>query len=166
MPDLSWSFFSVRVQCWRTSRDLLVPLSLWSSYSDLSTYNRLLNGVQVQYCDGLRGALIIYDPQDPYRFLYDIDDGQSARQSEISVLTPKRRVYGHHADGLVSQSQCFSRMVDSAPLSGTTYHLLKSRDRWFQTRCLSTVSEVIQECKIRLTPSSTFSHTSDIDSAY
>ncbi|KAG1899689.1 laccase [Suillus fuscotomentosus] len=28
----------------------------------------------VQYCDGLRGALIIYDPQDPYRFLYDIDD--------------------------------------------------------------------------------------------
>ncbi|KAG2746848.1 multicopper oxidase [Suillus brevipes Sb2] len=28
----------------------------------------------VQYCDGLRGALIIYDPQDPYHFWYDIDD--------------------------------------------------------------------------------------------
>ncbi|KAG1725597.1 laccase [Suillus lakei] len=28
----------------------------------------------VQYCDGLRGALIIYDPQDPYRFMYDIDN--------------------------------------------------------------------------------------------
>ncbi|KAG1758830.1 laccase 3 [Suillus occidentalis] len=28
----------------------------------------------VQYCDGLRGALIIYDPQDPYHFSYDIDD--------------------------------------------------------------------------------------------
>ncbi|KAG2127639.1 laccase [Suillus bovinus] len=27
-----------------------------------------------QYCDGLRGALIIYNPKDPYRFLYDIDD--------------------------------------------------------------------------------------------
>ncbi|KAG2118390.1 laccase [Suillus clintonianus] len=28
----------------------------------------------VQYCDGLRGALIIYDPQDPYRLSYDIDN--------------------------------------------------------------------------------------------
>ncbi|KAG2337992.1 laccase T2 copper depleted [Suillus weaverae] len=28
----------------------------------------------VQYCDGLRGPLIIYDPHDPYRSLYDIDD--------------------------------------------------------------------------------------------
>ncbi|KAF9554181.1 laccase 4 [Agrocybe pediades] len=27
-----------------------------------------------QYCDGLRGALVIYDPYDPYRYLYDVDD--------------------------------------------------------------------------------------------
>ncbi|KAL0573067.1 hypothetical protein V5O48_008893 [Marasmius crinis-equi] len=27
-----------------------------------------------QYCDGLRGPLIIYDPQDPHRNLYDVDD--------------------------------------------------------------------------------------------
>ncbi|KAF9059617.1 laccase 1 [Rhodocollybia butyracea] len=27
-----------------------------------------------QYCDGLRGALIIYDPDDPYLDLYDVDD--------------------------------------------------------------------------------------------
>jgi hypothetical protein len=30
---------------------------------------------QAQYCDGLRGPLIIYDHDDPYRFLYDVDDG-------------------------------------------------------------------------------------------
>jgi iron transport multicopper oxidase len=29
---------------------------------------------QNQYCDGLRGPLIIYDPQDPQKHLYDIDD--------------------------------------------------------------------------------------------
>ncbi|KAF8885086.1 yellow laccase [Gymnopilus junonius] len=29
---------------------------------------------QTQYCDGLRGALVIYDPLDPHRSLYDIDD--------------------------------------------------------------------------------------------
>ncbi|KZV66389.1 multicopper oxidase [Peniophora sp. CONT] len=27
-----------------------------------------------QYCDGLRGALVIYDPQDPAASLYDVDD--------------------------------------------------------------------------------------------
>jgi iron transport multicopper oxidase len=27
-----------------------------------------------QTCDGLRGALVIYDPDDPYRLLYDVDD--------------------------------------------------------------------------------------------
>jgi FtsP/CotA-like multicopper oxidase with cupredoxin domain len=27
-----------------------------------------------QYCDGLRGPLVIYDPEDPLAYLYDIDD--------------------------------------------------------------------------------------------
>jgi len=27
-----------------------------------------------QMCDGLRGPLVIYDPEDPYRSLYDVDD--------------------------------------------------------------------------------------------
>ena len=29
-----------------------------------------------QYCDGLRGALVIYDPEDPLAHLYDVDDGR------------------------------------------------------------------------------------------
>ncbi|KAF8798409.1 laccase [Phlegmacium glaucopus] len=29
---------------------------------------------ETQYCDGLRGALVIYDPEDPYLDFYDIDD--------------------------------------------------------------------------------------------
>ncbi|KAF8835817.1 hypothetical protein BDN67DRAFT_1015193 [Paxillus ammoniavirescens] len=27
-----------------------------------------------QYCDGLRGPLVIYDPADPLAYMYDIDD--------------------------------------------------------------------------------------------
>lgn len=27
-----------------------------------------------QYCDGLRGPLVVYDPNDPYKHLYDVDD--------------------------------------------------------------------------------------------
>ncbi|KAG2132889.1 multicopper redoxase [Suillus bovinus] len=29
---------------------------------------------QLQYCEGMRGALVIYDPQDPYLGMYDVDD--------------------------------------------------------------------------------------------
>ncbi|KAH9926904.1 Cupredoxin [Fomitopsis serialis] len=28
----------------------------------------------LQYCDGLRGPLIVYDPDDPHKDLYDVDD--------------------------------------------------------------------------------------------
>ncbi|CAK5278112.1 unnamed protein product [Mycena citricolor] len=27
-----------------------------------------------QYCDGLRGAMVVYDPRDPHKSLYDVDD--------------------------------------------------------------------------------------------
>ncbi|KAF8193990.1 laccase 4 [Mycena galopus ATCC 62051] len=30
--------------------------------------------LSTQYCDGLRGALVIYDPEDPNLSLYDVDD--------------------------------------------------------------------------------------------
>ncbi|ETW83507.1 laccase [Heterobasidion irregulare TC 32-1] len=29
---------------------------------------------RAQYCDGLRGVIVIYDPNDPYKSLYDVDD--------------------------------------------------------------------------------------------
>ncbi|TFK97223.1 laccase [Pterulicium gracile] len=30
--------------------------------------------LQAQYCDGLRGALVVYNPEDPHRHLYDVDN--------------------------------------------------------------------------------------------
>ena len=38
----------------------------------------------IQYCDGLRGPLIIYDPEDPYRDLYDFDNGLSFSITELA----------------------------------------------------------------------------------
>jgi len=32
-----------------------------------------------QYCDGLRGAFVVRDPEDPQANLYDIDDGTLSR---------------------------------------------------------------------------------------
>ncbi|KAJ6553014.1 laccase lcc5 [Mycena capillaripes] len=48
--------------------------------------------LSTQYCDGLRGPLVVYDPQDPYLGQYDVDDDRSAggdpdSASETTVLT-------------------------------------------------------------------------------
>lgn len=32
--------------------------------------------LSTQYCDGLRGPLVVYDPFDPLGWLYDVDDGR------------------------------------------------------------------------------------------
>ncbi|KAF7342452.1 putative Laccase-1 [Mycena venus] len=32
--------------------------------------------LSTQYCDGLRGAFVVYDPNDPLAHLYDVDDGE------------------------------------------------------------------------------------------
>jgi hypothetical protein len=46
-----------------------------------------------QYCDGLRGPLVIYDPEDPLAYLYDIDDGGlPSNFCPCSVLSPKQKV--------------------------------------------------------------------------
>jgi iron transport multicopper oxidase len=31
--------------------------------------------LSTQYCDGLRGPLVVYDKNDPYKSLFDVDDG-------------------------------------------------------------------------------------------
>lgn len=32
--------------------------------------------LSTQYCDGLRGPMVVYDPSDPNASLYDVDDGE------------------------------------------------------------------------------------------
>ncbi len=31
--------------------------------------------LSTQYCDGLRGPFVVYDPNDPHASLYDVDNG-------------------------------------------------------------------------------------------
>ncbi|KIK69235.1 hypothetical protein GYMLUDRAFT_35304 [Collybiopsis luxurians FD-317 M1] len=57
----------------------------------------------VQYCDGLRGPFVIYDPQDPQKHLYDVDD-------ETTVITladwyhPTGRQVLAHGGGAISNA--------------------------------------------------------------
>ena len=51
--------------------------------------------LSTQYCDGLRGVLVIYDPHDPHRHLYDIDNGEFIITS-IEYTIPMSKLTGLH----------------------------------------------------------------------
>ncbi|KIK54015.1 hypothetical protein GYMLUDRAFT_264864 [Collybiopsis luxurians FD-317 M1] len=61
--------------------------------------------LSTQYCDGLRGALVIYDPEDPYASLYDVDD-------ESTVITL--------ADWCALCSFVYSSMIYPSPQADAT----------------------------------------------
>ena len=54
---------------------LACVITVHSERSLLGTY-WYHSHITTQYCDGLRGPLVIYDPHDPQKHLYDVDDGR------------------------------------------------------------------------------------------
>lgn len=58
----------------RQSRILIFCTGTFWYHSHLST----------QYCDGLRGPIVVYDPADPHASLYDVDDGEPTYIDTIS----------------------------------------------------------------------------------
>ncbi|KAJ6557732.1 laccase [Mycena capillaripes] len=62
--------------------------------------------LSTQYCDGLRGPLVVYDPNDPHADLYDVDD-------ESTVVTLADWSVDRYT-GLIATNLCFS---DHGPAS-------------------------------------------------
>ncbi|KAF8194695.1 Cupredoxin [Pholiota molesta] len=52
-----------------------------------------------QYCDGLRGALVIYDRHDPHRSKYDFDDEMSCLNAKMAHPDCTPIVVANHAIG-------------------------------------------------------------------
>ncbi|KAJ7828953.1 laccase [Mycena olivaceomarginata] len=46
--------------------------------------------LSTQYCDGLRGPLVVYDPSDPHASLYDVDDDTTVITLADCVTSGKR----------------------------------------------------------------------------
>ena len=58
----------------------------------------------LQYCDGLRGPIVIYDENDPYLDLYDVDDGMVFKLASSEWYSLGSFSFDdHHVDGLVSR---------------------------------------------------------------
>ena len=58
---------------WFMIHDLWLWLRLWL-WLNIGTF-WYHSHLSTQYCDGLRGAFVVYDPEDPHKLLYDVDDG-------------------------------------------------------------------------------------------
>ena len=67
------SAYPIRPVRYRLSDVMIQILILDASGSGTFWYHSHLS---TQYCDGLRGPLVVYDPLDPLRILYDVDDGK------------------------------------------------------------------------------------------
>ncbi|KAL0564989.1 Laccase-1 [Marasmius crinis-equi] len=64
--------------------------------------------LSTQYCDGLRGAFVVYDPDDPLKHLYDVDD-----ESTIITLAD-----WYHTVAPVAQDQFLETQRVPTPDSG------------------------------------------------
>ena len=75
-----------------------------------------------QYCDGLRGPLVIYDDNDPHKHLYDGEPCSLCTSRYPANTPPSRRWYvtfrRRSLPGLTSKPQ---RIRSSLSLTGTTY---------------------------------------------
>ncbi|KAJ3902727.1 laccase [Lentinula edodes] len=70
--------------------------------------------LSTQYCDGLRGPLVVYDPQDPYADLYDVDD-----DSTVITLADWYRKFSILLDVVCPQSHICHDLSDvPAPQAG------------------------------------------------
>lgn len=57
---------------WSSRTDLMQPHTEPSILIGTYWYHSHLS---TQYCDGLRGPFVVYDPNDPHAALYNVDDG-------------------------------------------------------------------------------------------
>lgn len=58
-------------------------------FCHMSTVILLTARIQAtQYCDGLRGPMVVYDILDPHRWRYDIDDGK-----DFSILSERLSMF-------------------------------------------------------------------------
>ncbi|KAJ7066264.1 laccase 3 [Mycena amicta] len=76
--------------------------------------------LSTQYCDGLRGAFVVYDPDDPQKSLYDVDDA-------TTIITLAEWYHGFAPAG---QDSFFKTNIIPVQDSGIPNSLSSSRRRY------------------------------------
>ncbi len=72
----------------------------------LISFPELISESATQYCDGLRGPFIIYDPDDPHAGLYDVDDGSPYWYLMLLLFVNRvlqKRQSCHYRTGIIPQ---------------------------------------------------------------
>ncbi|KAJ7744785.1 laccase [Mycena maculata] len=86
--SIHWHGFFQKNSSWADGVSSVTQCPIAQNNSFLYTFNTTTQAgtfwyhshLSTQYCDGLRGAMVVYDPDDPNADLYDVDD-------ETTVIT-------------------------------------------------------------------------------
>lgn len=91
LPQITLSFMTLLFPSKLVSDSARTVVSSRCSRWLLGTY-WYHSHLSTQYCDGLRGAIVIYDDHDPHKDLYDVDDGEliSCEHSRLSLIHRQR----------------------------------------------------------------------------
>ncbi len=79
---------------------------IYVSTNGLFPFPELISESATQYCDGLRGPFIIYDPDDPHAGLYDVDDGSPYWYLMLLLFVNRvlqKRQSCHYRTGIIPQ---------------------------------------------------------------
>ncbi|KAJ7130380.1 laccase 1 [Mycena epipterygia] len=80
--SIHWHGFFQKNNSWADGPSFVNQCPIAANHSFLYTFPTTTQAgtfwyhshLSTQYCDGLRGAMVVYDPEDPNKLLYDIDD--------------------------------------------------------------------------------------------
>ncbi|KZS91092.1 laccase [Sistotremastrum niveocremeum HHB9708] len=87
--------------------------------------------VSTQYCDGLRGPLVVYDPDDPWRKMYDVDN-------ESTVITLED---WHHTPALADfDGKTIAPVPNSVLINGKGRYVNESDPNYRKNNKLSVIN--------------------------
>ncbi|KAK6969220.1 multicopper oxidase/laccase [Favolaschia claudopus] len=68
--------------------------------------------LSTQYCDGLRGVMVVYDPEDPHLSLYDVDDGKFLQSNITRTIITLSDWYHDPAHNLGNVPTLISTLIN------------------------------------------------------
>ncbi|KAJ7909597.1 laccase 1 [Mycena leptocephala] len=77
--SIHWHGFFQKNNSWADGPSFVNQCPIAANHSFLYTFPTAQQAGTfcTQYCDGLRGAMVVYDPNDPNKSLYDVDNDQT-----------------------------------------------------------------------------------------
>ncbi|KAL0572350.1 laccase, multicopper oxidase, benzenediol:oxygen oxidorectuctase [Marasmius crinis-equi] len=99
--------------------------------------------LSTQYCDGLRGPIVVYDPEDPYLSLYDVDDGKSTYY--IRLIPTPHAIPSRLESTVITLSDWYHTKAKQIAFGTPDSTLINGLGRWSQGDLTAPLSVITVE---------------------